>query len=42
MIVKIKGGWVIKDKEGKNISRTYKTKKQAEKRLRQIEYFSKK
>ena len=40
MIVATKNGYVIKsEKSGKKISRVYKTKAEAEKRLREIEYF---
>ena len=40
MIRKVKGGYrVIGHKSGRNMG-TYKTKKQAEERLRQIKHFS--
>jgi hypothetical protein len=40
MIVKIKGAYyVISKKTGKKLSKGYKTKQEAQKRLRQIEYF---
>jgi len=42
MIVKIKEGYVIKSKSGQVISKPYKTKEAAEKRLKEIEYFKKK
>jgi len=39
MIRKLKGGWVVLSMKGKKLSRLYPTKKQAERRLKQIEYF---
>ena len=39
MIVKTKGGWVIYSESGKKLSRVYKSRGEAEKRLAQIEYF---
>jgi hypothetical protein len=40
MIVKIKGAYyVISEKTGKKLSKGFKTKQEAQKRLRQIEYF---
>lgn len=42
MIVKVKGGWRIKSKDGKKwLSGIYKLKANAQKRLKQIEFFSK-
>jgi len=42
VIIKTKSGWrVISHKKKKNMG-DYKTKKEAEKRLRQIKYFGKK
>jgi len=41
MIKKENNQYVIKSKTGKNLGK-YKTKKQAVKRLKQIEYFKKK
>ncbi|MEM4546772.1 MAG: hypothetical protein QW328_08450 [Nitrososphaerota archaeon] len=38
MIVKEKGKYQVKSKSGKNLG-TYRTKKEAVKRLRQVEYF---
>jgi len=38
VIVKVKDGWQVQSEKGRNMG-TYKTKKEAEKRLRQIEYF---
>ncbi len=40
MIVKVKGGYkVISEKSKKNLGGPYKTKAEAEKRLRQVEFF---
>ena len=39
MIVKTSKGYVVKSEKGKNLSRPYSTKKAAQKRLEQIEYF---
>jgi hypothetical protein len=39
MIRKVKGGYVVKSHKGKKLSRVYKSKKAAARRLRQIEYF---
>ena len=39
MIVKEKGGWSVKSEKGKNLGGPYKSKKAAQLRLRQIEYF---
>jgi hypothetical protein len=40
MIKKVKGGYkVLAEKTRKNLGGPYKTKAQAEKRLRQVEYF---
>ena len=39
MIVKTKSGYVVKSEKGKTLSRTYKTRQQAQTRLNQIEYF---
>lgn len=38
MIRKIKGGYQVVAESGRNMG-TYKTKEEAQKRLRQIEYF---
>ncbi|MFZ2201958.1 MAG: hypothetical protein WAV56_01025 [Microgenomates group bacterium] len=39
MIVKVKEGWrVVSEKTRRNLG-TYKTKEEAKKRLRQVEYF---
>lgn len=40
MIKKVKGGYkVVSEKSGKNLGGPYKSKAQARKRLRQVEYF---
>lgn len=40
MIKKVKGGYkVLSEKTGKNLGGPYKTKEEAAKRLRQVEYF---
>lgn len=39
MIEKTKSGFVVKSKSGKTLSKKNLTKKEAEKRLKQIEYF---
>jgi hypothetical protein len=40
MIKKVKGGYkVVSEKTGKNLGGPYKTKAEAEKRLRQVEFF---
>ncbi len=39
MIVKTKQGYVVKSKKGKKLSKPYSTKKAAQKRLKQIEYY---
>ena len=40
MIKKVKGGYqVVSEKSGKNLGGPYKTKEEAAKRLRQVEYF---
>jgi hypothetical protein len=40
MIKKVQGGYkVVSEKQGKNLGGPYKTKKEAEKRLRQVEFF---
>ncbi len=41
MIKKVKGGWKVVSKKGKNLGGPYKTKKQAVARLRQVEYYKK-
>jgi hypothetical protein len=43
MIKKLKGGYkVVSEKTGKNLGGPYKTKEEAEKRLRQVEFFKRK
>lgn len=39
MIVKRKKGWYVLSEEGKNLGGPYRTKKRAEERLRQVEFF---
>ena len=39
MIKKGKGGYKVLSKKGKNLGGPYKTKEEAEKRLRQVEFF---
>jgi hypothetical protein len=40
MIKKVKAGYkVISEKSGKNLGGPYKTREEAEKRLRQVEFF---
>lgn len=39
MIKKTKSGYQVKSEKGKNLSKKNLTKKQAEKRLKQVEYF---
>lgn len=40
MIKKVKAGYkVVSEKGGKNLGGPYKTRKEAEKRLRQVEFF---
>lgn len=42
MIRKSKKGFIIYSEQGKRLSKPYKNKKEAEKRLKQIEYFKNK
>ena len=42
MIVKTKQGYQVKSEAGKNLSKPNLSKKQAEKRLKQVEYFKRK
>lgn len=42
MIVKTSKGYVVKSESGKNLSKPYATKQQAQKRLNEIEYFKRK
>ena len=39
MIKKVKGGYKVLSKQGKNLGGPYKKKAEAEKRLRQVEFF---
>ncbi len=39
MIKKESGGYKVVSEKGKNLGGPYKTKKQAKKRLQQVEYF---
>jgi len=39
MIKKVSGGYKVLSEKGKNLGGPYKTKKEAETRLRQVEYF---
>ena len=39
MIVEEGGGWVVKSEKGKNLSKVLKSRKAAEKRIWQIEFF---
>jgi hypothetical protein len=39
MIVKVPGGWVVKSESGKNLSKVLKSRKAAEKRLMQVEFW---
>jgi hypothetical protein len=39
MIVKEKEGYRVKSEKGKNLGGPYKTKTEAQKRLRQVEFF---
>ena len=39
MIKKVKGRYRVTSEKGKNLGGPYKTKKEAEKRLRQVEFF---
>lgn len=39
MIVKRRAGWYVVSESGKNLGGPYKTRAEAEKRLKQVEYF---
>ena len=39
MIIKNAKGYMVKSEKGKNLGGPYKTKEEAQKRLRQVEYF---
>lgn len=41
MIVKIKGGYQVQSEKGKNLGGPYKTRKAAQVRLGQVEWFKK-
>lgn len=42
MIVKTNKGYVVKSESGRNLSKPLSTRKQAEKRLAQVEYYKNK
>ena len=42
MVRKVSGGWKVYSEKGKPLSRTYKTKGEAQSRLREIDYFKNK
>ncbi len=42
MVKQTSKGWIVKSESGKTLSRPYPTKQQAQKRLAQIHYYSKK
>lgn len=39
MVTRSGSGWIVKSEDGKRLSRVYKSKGEAVKRLREIEYF---
>jgi hypothetical protein len=39
VIKKVKGGYKVLSEKGKNLGGPYKSKEEAEKRLRQVEFF---
>ena len=39
MIIKTADGYMVKSEKGKNLGGPYKTREEAQKRLRQVEYF---
>ena len=39
MITKTNKGYMVKSEKGRNLGGPYKTKEEAQKRLRQVEYF---
>jgi hypothetical protein len=39
MIKKVEGGYVVVSHKGKRLSKKYKSRKAAEKRLKQVEHF---
>lgn len=42
MVVKTKQGYQVKSEKGKNLSKPNLTKKQTQKRLKQVEYYKRK
>ena len=42
MIRKVDGGWKVYSESGKPLSKTLPTKKEAQERLRQVEYYKNK
>lgn len=42
MIVKTDKGYIVKSEKGKNLSKPYRKKEDAQKRLKQVEYFKRK
>lgn len=42
MIVKTSKGYVVKSESGKNLSKPYPTKQQAQERLKQVEFYKSK
>jgi len=42
VIRKVSGGWAVFSENGRRLSKVYKTKAEATKRLQQIEFFKKK
>ena len=42
MVKKVGGGWKVYSESGKSLSKTLPTKKDANQRLRQVEYFKRK
>ena len=42
MVRQVKGGYKVYSEKGKPLSRTYKTKSEAQERLREIHYFKNK
>jgi hypothetical protein len=42
MIMKVSGGYKVLSSKGKNLGGPYRTKAEAQKRLRQVEFFKRK
>ncbi len=42
MIKKVAGGYMVVSSKGKNLGGPYRTRKEAENRLRQVEFFKRK